>query len=118
MSAIRLARGFTGRDLIIKCEGCYHGHADALLVKAGSGLATFGTPSSAGVPAAMTSATLVDQYNNLDSAAKLFKQNGKDIAAYLVEPVAGNMGVVIKNFISCLFYTMRTIFEDHILDFV
>ncbi len=94
MSAIRLARGFTGRDLIVKCEGCYHGHADALLVKGGSGLATFGTPSSAGVPAAMTSATLVAPYNDLEAARTLFKRHGEAIAAFLVEPVAGNMGVV------------------------
>ncbi len=94
MSAIRLARGVTGRDLIVKCEGCYHGHADALLVKAGSGLATFGTPSSAGVPAAMTSATLVVPYNDLAAATKLFKTHGAQIAAFLIEPIAGNMGCV------------------------
>jgi len=94
MSAIRLARGFTGRDLIVKCEGCYHGHADALLVKSGSGLATFGTPSSAGVPAAFVSATLVAPYNNLEAAAELFAEHGPHIAGFLIEPIAGNMGVV------------------------
>jgi glutamate-1-semialdehyde 2,1-aminomutase len=94
MSAIRLARGFTGRDLIVKCEGCYHGHADALLVKAGSGLATFGTPSSAGVPQAMTSATLVAPFNDLGAAHRLFAEHGPRIAAFLIEPIAGNMGVV------------------------
>jgi glutamate-1-semialdehyde 2,1-aminomutase len=94
MSAIRLARGFTGRDLVVKFEGCYHGHVDYLLVKAGSGLATFGTPSSAGVPAAMTACTLVAPYNNLEAAAQLFAQHGRQIAAVIVEPVAGNMGVV------------------------
>ena len=94
MSAIRLARGFTGRDLIVKCEGCYHGHADALLVKGGSGLATFGTPSSAGVPAAATSNTLVVPYNDKDEATRVFAEHGGKIAALLVEPVAGNMGCV------------------------
>jgi len=94
MSAIRLARGFTGRDLIVKCDGCYHGHVDSLLVKAGSGLATFGTPSSAGVPEALTSATLVAPYNDVDAARRVFAEHGARIAAYLVEPVAGNMGCV------------------------
>jgi glutamate-1-semialdehyde 2,1-aminomutase len=94
MSAIRLARGFTGRDLIVKCEGCYHGHADALLVRAGSGLATFATPSSAGVPAAMTKSTLVVPYNNLDAAAEAFRVHGGQIAVFVVEPIAGNMGCV------------------------
>lgn len=94
MSASRLARGFTGRDLVVKCEGCYHGHADALLVKGGSGLATFGTPSSAGVPASATSATLVIPYNDADAAARLFAEHGSRIAAVLLEPVAGNMGCV------------------------
>lgn len=94
MSAIRLARGFTGRDLIIKCEGCYHGHADALLVKGGSGLATFGTPSSAGVPESATSATLVIAYNSMEEASRAFAEHGSRIAGILVEPVAGNMGCV------------------------
>lgn len=94
MSAIRLARGYTGRPVIVKCEGCYHGHADALLVKAGSGLATFGTPSSAGVPSEMTSATIVAPFNDLDAAKAIFDERGAEIAAYLVEPIAGNMGCV------------------------
>ena len=97
MSEIRLARGITGRDAMIKVEGCYHGHVDALLVKAGSGLATFGTPSSAGVPAAMTAATIVVPCNDLDAVAKAFGDHGGRIAAMLVEPVAGNMGCVPPN---------------------
>ncbi len=94
MSAIRLARGFTVRDLIVKCEGCYHGHSDCLLVQAGSGAATFGTPSSAGVPEGATSATLVMPYNDLGAAGDVFGAYGKQIAACLVEPVAGNMSCV------------------------
>jgi len=94
MSAIRLARGYTGKDVIIKCEGCYHGHVDALLVKAGSGLTTFASPSSAGVPEAVTSATLVAPYNDFDAAREMFEQHGHRIAAFLVEPVAGNMGCI------------------------
>lgn len=94
MSAIRLARGYTGRDCIVKFEGCYHGHVDALLVKAGSGLATFGTPSSAGVPAPVTASTLVAPYNDVEAVGKIFAQHGSKIAAVLVEPVAGNMGCV------------------------
>jgi len=94
MSAVRLARGFTGRELVVKCEGCYHGHVDALLVKAGSGLATFGTPSSAGVPPAMTAGTLVVPYNDLEAARRVLEAHGSRIAAFLVEPVAGNMGCV------------------------
>lgn len=94
MSAVRLARGFTGRDLVVKFEGGYHGHADALLVKAGSGLTTFATPSSAGVPAAMTSATLLVPYNDLDAVQAVFAAHAERIAAVLVEPIAGNMGCV------------------------
>lgn len=94
MSAIRLARGFTGRDLIVKFEGCYHGHADALLVKAGSGLATFGTPSSAGVPASVTSCTIVLPYNDLAAVERVFAEQGGQVACVLIEPVAGNMGCV------------------------
>jgi glutamate-1-semialdehyde 2,1-aminomutase len=94
MSAVRLARGFTGRELLVKCEGCYHGHIDALLVKAGSGLATFGTPSSAGVPAAMTAGTLVVPYNDLDAARRVLEAHGSRVGAFVVEPVAGNMGCV------------------------
>ena len=94
MSAIRLARGFTGRSKIVKFEGCYHGHADALLVKAGSGALTFGQPSSAGVPPEVTAHTLVLDYNNSEMLEKVFRDNGDDIAAVIVEPVAGNMNLV------------------------
>jgi glutamate-1-semialdehyde 2,1-aminomutase len=95
MTAIRLARGFTGRSLIVKFEGCYHGHADALLVKAGSGALTFGNPSSAGVPAETAAQTLVLDYNDTAQVSELFGTRGKDIAAVIVEPVAGNMNLVL-----------------------
>lgn len=94
MSAIRLARGYTGRNKIIKFEGCYHGHSDALLVKAGSGLLTFGNPSSAGVPASVTEHTLVLEYNNPQQLEDAFKQHGSDIACVIVEAFAGNMNLV------------------------
>jgi glutamate-1-semialdehyde 2,1-aminomutase len=94
MSAIRLARGFTGRSKIIKFEGCYHGHADSLLVKAGSGALTFGQPSSAGVPAETAAHTLVLDYNNEAALARAFEREGHDIAAVIVEPVAGNMNLI------------------------
>ncbi|KAI5914734.1 glutamate-1-semialdehyde 2,1-aminomutase [Thauera sp. 2A1] len=94
MSAIRLARGFTGRDAIVKFEGCYHGHADSLLVKAGSGLLTFGNPSSGGVPADFAKHTIVLDYNDLDQVESVFKARGDEIAAIIVEPVAGNMNLV------------------------
>lgn len=94
MSAIRLARAATGRTKIVKFEGHYHGHADYLLVKAGSGIATFGLPDSAGVPAQMTRASLVAHFNHLDTVEELFRSEGESIAAVIVEPVAGNMGVV------------------------
>lgn len=94
MSAIRLARGFTGRDLIIKFEGCYHGHSDSLLIKAGSGALTFGTASSAGVPADLARHTLVLPYNDFDALNGAFKKFGNEIAGIIIEPVAGNMGVV------------------------
>jgi glutamate-1-semialdehyde 2,1-aminomutase len=95
MSAIRLARGFTGRDKIVKFEGCYHGHADSLLVKAGSGALTFGNPSSRGVPADLARATLVLDYNAPDVLAQVFHKYGKDIACIIVEPVAGNMNLIV-----------------------
>ncbi|HEX6265357.1 MAG TPA: glutamate-1-semialdehyde 2,1-aminomutase [Burkholderiales bacterium] len=95
MTAIRLARGFTGRDLIVKFEGCYHGHADALLVKAGSGALTFGNPSSAGVPADTAAHTLVAQFNDASQVRKIFEKQGKSIACVIVEPVAGNMNLVL-----------------------
>ncbi len=94
MSALRLARAFTQRNKFIKFEGCYHGHADLLLVQAGSGLATLGLPDSPGVPPATVQDTLVAQFNNLDSVAALFEAYPTEIAAVIVEPVAGNMGVV------------------------
>ncbi len=94
MSALRLARGATGRDHILKFEGCYHGHGDALLVKAGSGLLTFGVPTSPGVPADLAKYTLTAQFNDLDSVEAAFKDHGNDIAAIIVEPVAGNMNCV------------------------
>jgi glutamate-1-semialdehyde 2,1-aminomutase len=95
MTALRLARGFTGRSLIVKFEGCYHGHADALLVKAGSGALTFGNPSSAGVPAQVAAQTVVLDYNDVAQVKNLFAEKGKEIAAAIVEPVAGNMNLVL-----------------------
>lgn len=94
MSAIRLARGYTGRDKIIKFEGCYHGHADSLLVKAGSGALTFGVPTSLGVPAAIAQHTLTANFNDLSSVETIFSQVGEQIAAVIIEPVAGNMNCV------------------------
>ena len=94
MSALRLARGFTGRDVIVKFDGAYHGHSDALLVKAGSGAATFGNPDSAGVPAAVVQNTATLGYNDPAALRELFAQSGSRIAAVIVEPVAGNMGCV------------------------
>ncbi|WP_198969179.1 glutamate-1-semialdehyde 2,1-aminomutase [Xylophilus sp. ASV27] len=94
MSAIRLARGATGRKTIIKFEGCYHGHADALLVKAGSGLATFGHPTSAGVPPEVVQHTLVLEYNNVAALEAAFAEQGADIACIIIEPIAGNMNFV------------------------
>jgi len=94
MSAIRLARGYTGRDKILKFEGCYHGHADSLLVKAGSGMATMGEPTSPGVPADLAKHTLTAIYNNLESVASLLANHQDEIACIIVEPIAGNMGCV------------------------
>ena len=94
MSALRLARGYTGRNLILKFEGCYHGASDSLLIKAGSGVATLGLPDSPGVPEGVAKNTLTVAYNDLDGVKYAFEQYGKDIAAVIVEPVAGNMGVV------------------------
>jgi glutamate-1-semialdehyde 2,1-aminomutase len=95
MTALRLARGYTGRSLIVKFEGCYHGHADSLLVKAGSGALTFGNPSSAGVPAEVAAATLVLDYNDSGAVRRVFAERGQAIAAIIVEPVAGNMNLVL-----------------------
>lgn len=104
MSAIRAARGFTGRNKVIKFEGCYHGHADLMLVKAGSGVMTAGVPDSSGVPEGCVKDTLTAIYNNIDSVKKLFDENKNEIACVIVEPVAANMGVVLpeNNFLSDL----------------
>ncbi len=110
MSAIRLARGFTGKDDIVKFEGCYHGHSDSLLVQAGSGLATFGNPSSPGVPADFTKHTLLAKYNDLESVEKCFKDSD-NIACIIIEPIAGNMGLVPadKEFL----HALRKLCDDH-----
>ncbi len=94
MSALRLARGFTGRDKIIKFEGCYHGHSDSLLVKAGSGALTFGVPTSPGVPAALAELTITLPFNDLNALEEVFKQVGDEVAAIIVEPIAGNMNFI------------------------
>ncbi|MBU4479107.1 MAG: glutamate-1-semialdehyde 2,1-aminomutase [Candidatus Omnitrophica bacterium] len=124
MSAIRLARSFTKKNKIIKFEGCYHGHSDALLVKAGSGLATFGVPSSSGVPLDCARNTLVLPYNNIDAVRSAVRSGYKDIAAVVLEPVCGNMGVVLprKNFLSDLRsitqkYRVLLIFDEVITGF-
>jgi glutamate-1-semialdehyde 2,1-aminomutase len=118
MSAIRLARGFTGRDDIVKFTGCYHGHSDALLVQAGSGAVTFGTPSSPGVPADFTKHTLLAEYNNIESVHQCFKES-PGIACVIIEPIAGNMGLVpaTKDFLSelrvvCNEYGALLIFDE------
>ncbi|CAH9019734.1 glutamate-1-semialdehyde 2,1-aminomutase [Candidatus Nitrosacidococcus sp. I8] len=97
MSAIRLARGFTKRDKILKFEGCYHGHGDSLLVKAGSGALTLGVPTSGGIPAIVAEQTIVLPYNDLETVQKAFRQFGNDIAAVIVEPVAGNMNCILPS---------------------
>ncbi len=94
MSAIRLARGYTGRDRIVKFEGCYHGHSDSLLVKAGSGALTLGVPTSPGVPAAFAELTITLTYNDLDEVERVFSEMGEEIAAIIIEPIAGNMNMV------------------------
>lgn len=104
MSAIRIARGFTGRDKIVKFEGCYHGHSDSLLVKAGSGALTLGEPDSLGVPASFVANTLPLEFNNSDQVREIFTQVGKEIACIIVEPVAGNMSCIppAPGFLECL----------------
>jgi glutamate-1-semialdehyde 2,1-aminomutase len=97
MSAIRTARGFTGRDKIVKFEGCYHGHSDGLLVKAGSGLLTFGEPDSGGVPASVAAHTLTLEYNNTQQLKDLFAQVGNEIACVIIEPVVGNMNLIVPH---------------------
>ncbi|MCK0538655.1 glutamate-1-semialdehyde 2,1-aminomutase [Alcanivorax quisquiliarum] len=111
MSAIRLARGFTGRDLVVKFEGCYHGHVDSLLVKAGSGALTLGVPSSPGIPKAVTEHTLTLTYNDLASVEACFQEHGERIACVIVEPVAGNMNCVppVNGFLEGL----RKFCDDH-----
>jgi glutamate-1-semialdehyde 2,1-aminomutase len=111
MSAIRLARGFTGRDKIVKFEGCYHGHSDSLLVKAGSGALTLGIPTSPGVPADLATHTLTLEYNNLDQVEQVFNEMGDQIACIIVEPVAGNMNCVppVPGFLQGL----RTVCDAH-----
>ena len=104
MSAIRLARGYTGRDKIIKFEGCYHGHGDSLLVKAGSGALTLGVPSSPGIPKCLAELTLTLEYNNIEQVNQLFAEIGDEIACLIVEPIAGNMNCVppVAGFLECL----------------
>ncbi len=97
MTAVRLARGFTNKNKIIKFNGCYHGHSDSLLVKAGSGVLTLGIPSTPGIPASITENTLTADFNDLEQTTRLFEQYNKDIAAVIVEPIAGNMGFVLPN---------------------
>lgn len=111
MSALRVARGYTGRDRIVKFVGCYHGHSDALLVKAGSGLATFGVPDSPGVPQGVAENTITLPYNDSDAVRKLFDEIGDTIAAIIVEPVAGNMGCVppVPSFLE----TLREVTKAH-----
>src|SRR5262245_46807996 len=111
MSAIRLARAFTGRSKLVKFDGCYHGHADSLLVKAGSGVATLGLPDSPGVPAGFARETLTAKFNDIQSVQRIFAQQGQNIAAVIVEPICGNMGVILPKpgFLSQL----RTITQDH-----
>jgi glutamate-1-semialdehyde 2,1-aminomutase len=111
MSAIRLARGYTGRDKIVKFEGCYHGHADSLLVKAGSGALTLGIPTSPGVPASLAEHTLTLSYNNSSQVRELFTKMGSEIACIIVEPVAGNMSCIppVEGFLE----TLRSVCDEH-----
>lgn len=111
MSAIRLARGYTGRDVVVKVEGCYHGHADGLLVKAGSGLTTFGVPTSPGVPAAYAQCTLTMPYNDLEAARAIFAECGDRVACVIVEPTPGNMGVVLPE--PGYLEGLRTVTREH-----
>ena len=111
MSAIRVARGFTGRNKLVKFEGCYHGHSDALLVKAGSGLLTFGEPSSAGVPAEVAAHTLTLEYNNTRQLKELFESAGNEIACVIIEPVVGNMNLVVPHME--FLQTLRDLCTEH-----
>lgn len=124
MTAVRLARGFTGRNKILKFNGCYHGHVDALLVKAGSGLASLGMPDSAGIPEEVVQQTLSVDFNNLEQVTQVFIHHGKEIAAVIVEPVAGNMGCVLplSGFLKglrelCDHYRSLLIFDEVITGF-
>lgn len=111
MSAIRVARGYTGRDKILKFEGNYHGHGDSLLIKAGSGVATLGLPDSPGVPESVASNTITVPYNDIESVRYAFENYGDDLAAVIIEPVSGNMGVVpaLEDFL----HELRTITKDN-----
>lgn len=111
MSAIRLARGYTGRDKIVKFEGCYHGHSDSLLVKAGSGALTFGVPSSPGVPASVAADTITLTFNDAEAVKQLFAEIGDQIAGIIVEPVAGNMNCIppVPGFLE----TLREVCDEH-----
>ena len=124
MSAIRLARAYTGRDIIVKFEGCYHGHVDSLLVKAGSGALTFGMPDTSGVPREIASTTAVLPYNDIEAFKAFMEKNGGKVAAVIVEPVAGNMGMVLpkKGFLEALRKTTQVhgallIFDEVITGF-
>lgn len=119
MSAVRLARGYTGRDLIIKFEGCYHGHHDSFLIKAGSGALTLGQPNSPGVPKGIAAGTLTAKYNDLETVRLLFEKHGDNLAAVILEPVTGNMGVILptREFITglrdlCTKYGTILIFDE------
>ncbi|HRE31934.1 MAG TPA: aminotransferase class III-fold pyridoxal phosphate-dependent enzyme, partial [Candidatus Berkiella sp.] len=111
MTALRLARGFTGKHMIVKFEGCYHGHSDSLLIKAGSGALTLGHPSSPGVPPDVAKYTLNLEYNNSESVIKAFKQYGPQIAAIIVEPIAGNIGCVLPH--RDFLHTLRQICDQY-----
>jgi glutamate-1-semialdehyde 2,1-aminomutase len=111
MSAVRLARGYTGRDKIIKFAGCYHGHSDSFLIQAGSGAVTFGSPNSPGVTQGTAKDTLLAQYNNLDQVADIFKQNEGEIACVIIEPIAGNMGCIVPN--SGFLEGIRSLCDQH-----
>ncbi len=111
MSAIRLARGYTGRNMVIKFDGCYHGHADSFLVKAGSGVATLGIPGSPGVPEDIVRNTLSIPYNDVDVLAKTLSDDSLDIACVILEPVAGNMGVVVPEM--AFLNTLRELTREH-----
>lgn len=111
MSAIRLARGYTGKDKFIKFEGCYHGHSDSFLIKAGSGAATFGDPNSPGVTKGTAQDTLLARYNDIEQVKELFSQNEGQIAAVIVEPVAGNMGCVLPE--NDFLQKLRQVCDEH-----